>query len=160
MILLRSNFVGNCSVQTMAGEWIPLQSSLVATKQFFAIGGFNVLIPSSEDIDLLRRLTLVTDVAPTEVVVACVGMGVDNSTTDHVNRDKLARIGREQALNTKGAFRVCVRRPRRLRGKGAWSDLHNFGGVECQAGKLECLFGPQRNCPGGHDHGRIRAVAC
>ena len=104
IILLRSNFAGNCSVQTMAGEWIPLQSSLVATKQFFAIGGFNVRIPSSEDIDLLRRITLVADVASTEEVVAFVGMGIDNSTTDHANRDMLARIGREQALTTNGAF--------------------------------------------------------
>lgn len=104
IILLRSSFTGNCSIQTMAGEWIPLQSSLVAAGQFFAIGGFNVLIPSSEDIDLLRRLTLVTEVASTSAVVAFVGMGMDNSTTDHANRFHLARIGREQALNTKGAF--------------------------------------------------------
>ncbi len=104
LIVLRSSFSGNCAIQTMAGEWIPLQSSLVETRQFFAIGGFNVLIPSSEDIDLLRRLTLVTDVASTGAVIAFVGMGVANSTTDHANRDRLARIGREQALNTKGAF--------------------------------------------------------
>lgn len=104
IIMLRSNFAGNCSVQTMAGEWIPLQSSLVAAQPFFAIGGFNVHIPSSEDIDLLRRLTLVAEVASTKAVIAFVGMGVANSTTDHANRDKLARIGREQALNTEGAF--------------------------------------------------------
>ena len=36
--------------------------------------------------------------------MAFVGMGVDNSTTDHANRDMLARIGREQALTTNGAF--------------------------------------------------------
>jgi glycosyltransferase involved in cell wall biosynthesis len=104
LIQLRSHFVGNCSVQTMAGEWIPLQSSLVATKQFFAIGCFNVLIPSSEDIDLVRRLTLVTEVASTGTIVAWVGMGVFNSTTDYVNHDNLALIGREQALNSRGAY--------------------------------------------------------
>jgi hypothetical protein len=88
----------------MAGEWIPLQSSLIVTKQFFATGCFNVLIPSSEDIDLVRRLTLVTEVAATDVIVAWVGMGQYSSTTDYVNHDNLARIGREQALNYKGAY--------------------------------------------------------
>jgi hypothetical protein len=127
----------------MAGEWIPLQSSLVAAPLFFAIGGFNVQIPSSEDIDLLRRLTLVADVASTDAVVAFVGMGVDNSTTDHANRDKLARIGRVAGVE-----------------RAVGSNLHNFGSVERQAGELERMLRPQRYGPGSRRHGRLSAAAC
>ena len=36
-------------LEDMAGEWIPLQSSLVATREFFAVGCFNVLVYSGED---------------------------------------------------------------------------------------------------------------
>jgi hypothetical protein len=40
----------------MAGEWIPLQASLIEAKTFFTVGGFNPLITGPEDIDLLRRI--------------------------------------------------------------------------------------------------------
>lgn len=104
VIQLFSGLVGNCSVQVMAGEWIPLQSSLIKTGTFFAAGGFNTLIPGPEDIDLLRRITLQSDVASSQVVISWVAMGQTNSTTDYVGHASKSRFGREQALNNSGTF--------------------------------------------------------
>jgi glycosyltransferase involved in cell wall biosynthesis len=74
-IQLRHGLKGNCFVQAMAGEWIPLQASLIERTAFLGIGGFNPLLSGPEDIDLLRRVLRTEDVCETPKIVAYVMMG-------------------------------------------------------------------------------------
>jgi glycosyltransferase involved in cell wall biosynthesis len=101
---LRPHKTGNCAIQTMAGEWIPLQASLIKTTVFYTVGGFNVLITGPEDVDLLRRIALRWDFAETDAIVAWVGMGTSNSTTNYTDHPRQSRIAREQILNQNGVF--------------------------------------------------------
>jgi glycosyltransferase involved in cell wall biosynthesis len=104
IIRLHHGLRGNCFLQVMAGEWIPLQSSLIASQAFFAVGGFNPLLSGPEDIDLLRRMTLSYDVASTEGLVAFIGMGEQGSTTDYTRHPRLRRWAREEILEQDAAF--------------------------------------------------------
>jgi len=70
----------------MAGEWIPLQASLIKTKAFFAVGGFNPHISGPEDIDLLRRIALEGDIAGVQALVAYIVRGEAGSTAAPSNR--------------------------------------------------------------------------
>lgn len=104
IIQLNHKLRGNVFAQTMAGEWIPLQSSLLKQLPFFTIGGFNPLINGPEDIDLIRRLTLIGDVAGTDSLISAVGMGTEGSTTDYFNHASVSRWAREQILNQSDVF--------------------------------------------------------
>jgi glycosyltransferase involved in cell wall biosynthesis len=104
IIQLHHGLEGNCFLQVMAGEWIPLQSSLIASQAFFAVGGFNPLLSGPEDIDLLRRMTLSYEVAVTEALVAFIGMGEQASTTDYARHPRLRRWAREEILEQAAAF--------------------------------------------------------
>lgn len=103
LIELHHDMTGNCALQVMAGEWIPLQSSLFDAGLFFKLGGFNLLIPGVEDIDWTRRIALTIDVAGTRELVACIGMGTEGSSTDYGSRE-LIRTEREFVLDQSGAF--------------------------------------------------------
>ncbi|MCX6049590.1 MAG: glycosyltransferase family A protein [Chloroflexi bacterium] len=104
LIQLHYNLRGNCFVQTMAGEWIPLMASLIKVADFFAIGGFNPLVTNAEDIDLLRRIALRGDIMGTSTLVTCIGLGAENSTTEHGRHTEFSRWAREKILNEPGAF--------------------------------------------------------
>ena len=117
LIQLQHNLAGNAFVQAMAGEWIPLQASLIKANAFFAVGGFNPLIAGPEDIDLLRRIALHADIAGMSAVVACIGMGQTNSSTDHARHAERSRWAREQILNAPHVFA-------RLRQSAASSGWH------------------------------------
>ena len=99
-IRLRHGLKGNCFVQAMAGEWIPLQASLIERKTFLAVGGFNPLLSGPEDIDLLRRVLLTEDVCETPNLVAYVIMGGEGSTTDYVQHPHASRWAREVLLDS------------------------------------------------------------
>jgi glycosyltransferase involved in cell wall biosynthesis len=101
---LRHTVFGNCFAQAMAGEWLPLQASLVAAPQFFALGGFNPQITGPEDVDLLRRFALANDVAGTHELVANISWGDAGSTTPHARHAGYSRWAREQILKQAGAF--------------------------------------------------------
>ncbi|MEM7333021.1 MAG: glycosyltransferase family A protein [Chloroflexota bacterium] len=105
LIQLHHGLKGNCFVHVMAGEWIPLQSSLINAETFFKVGGFNPLIPGSEDIDLLRRVALVGDIDAVDPVVAQLEMGLTGSTTDYDWSALMARWAREAILNESNAFK-------------------------------------------------------
>jgi glycosyltransferase involved in cell wall biosynthesis len=105
LIQLRHGLQGNCFVQAMAGEWIPLQSSLVERKTFMRIGGFNPLLTGPEDIDLLRRVLLEEEVAETPNLIAHVIMGGEGSTTDYVRHPQASRQAREGILDAPNAHR-------------------------------------------------------
>ena len=104
LIQLHHGLNGNCFVQVMAGEWIPLQASIIRADAFFSIGGFNPRVVSAEDIDLCRRFALRGDLAYAPAVVVNIGMGTENSTTDYRCSAKLSRWAREGALDAPGAF--------------------------------------------------------
>lgn len=99
-IQLQHGLNGNCFVQVMAGEWIPLQSSLIDAEAFFMVGGFNPRITGPEDIDLLRRISLQEDIAETANLVAYVVMGADGSTTDYDRHPGESRWARELLLES------------------------------------------------------------
>lgn len=104
LIRLRPRLNGNCFVQVMAGEWVPLQSSLIDAQTFFQVGGFHPLISGPEDIDLLRRVALVADLAETPELVACVARGGQGSTTDYAHHAQASRWRRELILDAPGVF--------------------------------------------------------
>jgi glycosyltransferase involved in cell wall biosynthesis len=101
-IQLRHDLHGNCFIQAMAGEWIPLQSSWIERKSFLRIGGFNPLLAGPEDIDLLRRILLEEEVAETPNLIAQVIMRGRASTTDYVHHSEASRWAREHILNASG----------------------------------------------------------
>lgn len=104
LIQLRHGLDGNCFVQTMAGEWIPLQSSWIERKTFMRIGGFNPLLTGPEDIDLLRHITMEEEIAETANLIAHVIMGGKGSTTDYDRHPQASRRSREHILDAPLAF--------------------------------------------------------
>lgn len=105
LIQLHHGLSGNCFAQIMAGEWVPLQSSLYDTDTFFRLGGFDPLIPGAEDIDLVRRLALVADATPVPTTIACIRMGTQGSSTDYGRSRLDIRGSRERVLDGDGSFR-------------------------------------------------------
>lgn len=103
-IQLKHNMVGNCFVQAMSGEWIPLQASLIERKTFLRIGGFNPLLTGPEDIDLLRRILLEEEIAETPNLIAHVIMGGEGSTTDYVQHPQKSRWAREIILDEPDSY--------------------------------------------------------
>jgi hypothetical protein len=88
----------------MAGEWIPLQSSLIEAELFHRLGGFSALITGPEDIDLFRRICLYGNVAGTSSVVASIERGEAGSTTNYNQHSDMSRLAREQILDDTLAF--------------------------------------------------------
>jgi glycosyltransferase involved in cell wall biosynthesis len=104
LIQLKHSMNGNCFVQVMAGEWIPLQSSLILAKAFFAVGGFTPNVFVTQDIDLCRRIALRGDLAGIPDLVSCIGMGAEKSTTQYDLAPQYSRLAREIILNQSGVW--------------------------------------------------------
>jgi glycosyltransferase involved in cell wall biosynthesis len=104
LIQLRHGFDGNVFTQVMAGEWIPLLASLIRTTAFFGVGGFNPLLPVSEDIDLCRRISLRGDVAETTALVACYSIGIEGSSSPRTRDAECSRWSRERVLGEPHAW--------------------------------------------------------
>ncbi len=104
LIQLHHGLQGNCFLQVLAGEWIPLQASVIRAEVFFNLGGFHPLLAGPEDVDLLRRVALHYDLAGVETVVANVIMGQSGSTTDYEAHAGHSRRARERILDDPAAF--------------------------------------------------------
>lgn len=104
IIQLRHGLAGNCFAHVMAGEWIPLQASLVRAEAFFDVGGFNPLLAGPEDIDLLRRIALQGGLAETDHLVAYIARGEAGSTTDYGRHAEMRRWSRERTLDSPGVL--------------------------------------------------------
>ena len=104
LLQLQHNMNGNCFLQAMAGEWIPLQSSLVDATLFHKLGGFSPLLSGPEDIDLFRRVCLHGEIAETPNLIATIERGDEDSTTNYVKHPELSRWAREKILEEAGAF--------------------------------------------------------
>lgn len=98
LIALRPELAGNCFAQAMAGEWLPLQASLIRTEAFFSVGGFNPLIAGPEDIDLWRRFARMGDVAGIPELVAYISWGTAGSTTPYARHAEQSQWARERIL--------------------------------------------------------------
>lgn len=99
--------VGNCLIQLIAWEWLPLQASLVEAGAFFAVGGFaslHSLLGGFEDVDLTRKIGCYYDMARLEQVVTCIRIGTESSTTNYTNMFSQNRQSREKTLNFLGSF--------------------------------------------------------
>lgn len=98
---------GNCLIQLLAWEWLPLQASIIESSAFFAVGGFASLpslLGGFEDVDLSRQIARHYDMAPTAMVVACIRAGEEGSTTNYADMFRQNRQSREKALNMPGVF--------------------------------------------------------
>jgi glycosyltransferase involved in cell wall biosynthesis len=104
LLQLHHGLSGNCFAPVMAGEWIPLQASLIDRQIFFALGGFNPRLTGPEDIDLLRRVALQGDLAETDNIVAYIIRGEEGSTTDYERHPQQSRWAREIILDQPGTF--------------------------------------------------------
>jgi glycosyltransferase involved in cell wall biosynthesis len=104
LIQLHHKMEGNCFLPAMAGEWIPLQSSLIKAELFHGLGGFSPLITGPEDIDLFRRICLCGQVAGTSSLIASIERGDAGSTTNYSRHSELSRLAREQILDDPAAF--------------------------------------------------------
>jgi glycosyltransferase involved in cell wall biosynthesis len=104
LIQLQHGIQGSCFLPAMAGEWIPLQSSLIDAKLFHQLGGFSTLITGPEDIDLLRRICLHGEVAETPRLIANIERGDSGSTTNYQQHSEMSRWARERILNERGVF--------------------------------------------------------
>jgi hypothetical protein len=101
---LRPDLAGNCFAQAMAGEWLPLQASLIRADVFFSLGGFNPLITGPEDIDLWRRFARIGEVAGIPEIVAYISWGAAGSTTPHARHASDSQWARERILAMPGVF--------------------------------------------------------
>jgi glycosyltransferase involved in cell wall biosynthesis len=104
LIQLDHGIQGNCFLQAMAGEWIPLQSSFIKADIFHRLGGFSPLITGPEDIDLLRRICLYGEVAGMSNLISSIERGDADSTTNYKQHPVLSRLAREQILDEPLAF--------------------------------------------------------
>jgi glycosyltransferase involved in cell wall biosynthesis len=103
-IQLRHSLRGNCFLQAMAGEWIPLQASLIEKKTFMRLGGFKPNLTGPEDIDLLRRILLEEEADETPFITAYVIRGEEGSTTNYNHHSEASREAREAILNASQVF--------------------------------------------------------
>lgn len=102
---------GNCCIQMMAWEWLPLQASLIKSDAFFEVDGFASL-PSLgggfEDVHLSRQISLHHDMARSEKVVATIRIGDVSSTTNYVTMFDQNRRSREKTIASHHAFRRLI----------------------------------------------------
>ena len=124
LIQLHHNMGGNCFVQVMAGEWIPLQSSLIDAEAFCAVGGFAPNCLATQDVDLCRRIALIGDLIGTDSLVSCIGMGSQGSSTDYKRAHEYSRRARESILES----------------GGVWSRLHRSAHSSEWRGKISRIY--------------------
>lgn len=98
---------GNCLVQMLSFEWIPLQASLIESKAFFSAGGFaslESLLGGFEDIDLSRQISRHGDMARTTEIVAVIRVGIESSTTNYNYLNLQNRRSREKLFDAPAVF--------------------------------------------------------
>lgn len=96
---------GNVFVQVTAGEWLPLQVSLVRSEVFFEVGGFDAGLNVSEDKDLCRKVARIGDFAQTPRTVAAILRGQSDTTSNYKVATQGSLQSRDHLLREPGAFR-------------------------------------------------------
>ena len=118
----KPNESGNCFIRFMAGEWQPLQASLFDSKIFHSIGGFtslNLLRGGDEDVDLTRRVSLISNSAVVDRLIATIRIDREESTTNYSNLQEQSRQSREMILEMPKVF---------VRLQDSAKERHNAGG--------------------------------
>jgi glycosyltransferase involved in cell wall biosynthesis len=93
---------GNCLTPVIAGEWVPLQSSVIARSTFYELGGFDPTVNGLEDKDLLLRLAQRFELAGSATPVAGILRGVWDSSTDWSRITRNWHAACEHVLNMPG----------------------------------------------------------
>lgn len=99
---------GNCSIQLLAWEWLPLQASLIVSDAFFQVGGFASLpslLGGFEDVDISRQISMQYNMSKIDQLVTAIRAGEVGSTTNYVDMFKQNRQSREKTLSAVGSFR-------------------------------------------------------
>lgn len=96
---------GNCFIQMLAAEWIPLQASWIEAEAFFTVGCFDVQFSTSgQDIDLSRKIARYFEFAPVSKIVAAIRFGDTGSTTEYKRQISNSRLSREKSLDLPDAY--------------------------------------------------------
>ena len=95
---------GNAFIQVVAGELLPLLSSLFESKAFFDAGGFHPRFVWAEDWDIGRRVALRGNVVSTHFPVACLVRDKKNSTTNYDQGGVYNIVSIDHILDEKGSF--------------------------------------------------------
>ena len=115
---------GNCLINLVSWEWLPLQASIVEASTFFKVGGFvmlEALKGGFEDIHLTRQIARHFDLTYISNLVACIRSGDNGSTTNYANMFNQNRESREQTLAMPGTFRRLIASARNnSQRKGYW----------------------------------------
>jgi glycosyltransferase involved in cell wall biosynthesis len=105
------NEVGNCYINLLSWEWLPLQASIVDAKAFFKVGCFAMLESLKggfEDIHLTRQIAYKYNFINVSKLVACIRSGDNGSTTNYEDMFVQNRQSREMNLEMHGAFQRLV----------------------------------------------------
>ena len=106
--IIRHNLPANCFVQAVAGEWVPLCSSLMKADRFFEVGGFTPTFEGAEDVDFWRKYALIGTASFFDTPVARIHMGVENSTTNYAIQAERSHRLRERLLDNADALQRMV----------------------------------------------------
>jgi glycosyltransferase involved in cell wall biosynthesis len=102
---------GNCLINLISWEWIPLQASIVDANAFFKVGGFAMLASLKggfEDIHLTRQIAHKYEFRNVPTLVACVRSGDTGSTTNYLDMFVQNRQSREKILESPGSYHRLI----------------------------------------------------
>ncbi len=112
---------GNCALELMAGEFIPLMACLFRADIFRATEGFYSMINCGEDMDLCRHAALCSDLVYLPKIVTCITLGSAGSTTDRRTGVQQMQLARERILDKTDPY------PRLVASARAGRSSHWFG---------------------------------
>lgn len=95
---------GNVLARLLAGEWLPLQASLIRSDAFFAAGGFDPGLSMFEDNDLARQIGLRGEMRAIPGLAAAITRDESATTSDYSLLQTAHYQSREKLLNQPGAF--------------------------------------------------------
>lgn len=103
--------IGNCLINLVSWEWLPLQASIVNANAFFKVGGFAMLDSLKggfEDIHLTRQIACKYEFLNIPGLVACVRSGDIGSTTNYADMFIQNRQSREKTLESPGSYQRLI----------------------------------------------------
>ena len=101
---------GDCFSEVIGGAWIPIQASIVETRFFFRIGGFNPLIVGTEDLDLSCRASFEGKFANTTARIAFLQRGrAWDTSTDYLRASEDIRYSRDTILSYPGVMKRLMK---------------------------------------------------
>ncbi len=95
---------GNVFTQVVAGEWLPMQSSIIDADLFFEVGGFDWRLIGVEDKDICRKIAHRADFVATRLPIACLTRDRATSTTDYSKTTMRSVLSRDIRFDEPGTF--------------------------------------------------------